>query len=341
MNQGIGKNRLVDLITKTIGKKYYAKISKIENLTKDFNSQYANRLFIYGDEIKARAKEYSNEIINAVTETEKMVEQKYREGIMNQDYSNYFFTTNNRLAFSISETDRRFVVQECTEKILDTAEPELLENFSNDLENKEILKHFFNYLYRKPLPKRLKVYDTSLKREIKNESLPAYIKMVYTNPDAFDGFYTFDDLFNGAKEYAKNNRLSNLFNKIGMGKEFKREFGSFYIKNSRTERGYEFSELADFCQKKRPEFYSCGESEQEEEIKKEKVKKEKGKKKTNTPIVADSVSSGSGEDSTEDKKYNSVDEETDESEKSRRRANKKKMMTLLNSIKDNGGRLVL
>ena len=97
---GIGKNSIIECLTK-IFNKYSGKIESIDDITNKFNINLCNKLFIYGDEITAKASKLYDKLKNIITRTELNLERKGVDPEKINDYANYIFTTNNENAFKI------------------------------------------------------------------------------------------------------------------------------------------------------------------------------------------------------------------------------------------------
>ena len=112
--KGVGKNCIVDGISKLL-KGYSAHVETIDDITKNFNSHLVNKLFIYGDEIKASSKCISDKLKQVITRPTQNMERKGKDAFEIEDFTNWLFTTNNRDAFKVEQGDRRlfFVVFIC------------------------------------------------------------------------------------------------------------------------------------------------------------------------------------------------------------------------------------
>ena len=72
---GVGKNCMTDFLVKLIGE-YSGLVTNIEDITKKFNIDLCNKIFIYGDEINASAKKVADELKKVITGKEKSMEKK-------------------------------------------------------------------------------------------------------------------------------------------------------------------------------------------------------------------------------------------------------------------------
>jgi len=209
--QGVGKNSLIELIIRLLGVEYTSKISTIDDLNKRFNSFLANKFIIFGDEIKARAKDLSDELKNIISQQQINLEFKGKDVITINDYSNWIFTTNNEQAFNIDYNDRRFFMIEVNNKL----NIEDYNIFYKSLQDEQKLKLFFNYIrnykgrtiigYLPPM--------TDYKARLLNvNSVYSYIyKEVLRLDNVLIGSL---DLFNDIKEYSKKNYLMSSFSLI-------------------------------------------------------------------------------------------------------------------------------
>jgi len=239
--QGVGKNTIIQLLTEVYG--YSSKIEKIEELTDKFNMHLANKLFVYGDEIQAKARELREELKNMITRTEMKVELKGVNSYISKDFTNYIFTSNNKEAFFIEATDRRFYLFNLENKLMSD---DVAINLYSLLKDKETFESFDTYLKNRPLPDRLGKLNNKYKKDLINNSLPAGVQMIYRNPNYYDEeTYRITTLFRKAQEYAKTNGLHWTFSQDKFSKDFKAEFSEFYFKGKEYNY-YKFPEEQEF-----------------------------------------------------------------------------------------------
>jgi hypothetical protein len=230
---GVGKNAIVDGIIEIIGKKYRVLLNKIEELDKTFNSNFCNKFFCYGDEIKTNAKNFSDEVKKCITRPEENYERKNIDAITISDYKNYLFTTNNKNAFKIEEKERRLLMIECPlipygynkeddeETNKERSEgfyTEFYEEIENPVRLKKLFKYFYNYKMDNEELKNFemgksRVIMTSYKKELEIEQTPAYIKYIYCNTEylCFNKKIYSRDLYENTIEYAKKNYMSSNY----------------------------------------------------------------------------------------------------------------------------------
>lgn len=253
--QGVGKNTIIQLLTNVFNG-YTSKVERIEEITDKFNYHLSSKLFIYGDEIQAKAREVREELKNMITRDEMKVEMKGFNSYIMKDYSNYIFTTNNRDAFFIEETDRRFYMFDLCNKVMsdDTAK-----KLYKLLKDDETIMSFDTYLKNRVLPEELPKLSNKYKASLISHSLPAYIKMVYDNIDRFqDEAFTTVRLFKRAQQYAKENAMQWTFSKDKFLKDFKKEFNEFRFR-SKDQIVYKFpvkSTFVELLKEKRKELMS-------------------------------------------------------------------------------------
>ena len=234
--QGVGKNTLTQLICKVIG--YSTSINDIKDLTKNFNAHLANKLIICADEIKVKAREIRDELKNMSTRTKMMLERKGYDPVEISDYSNYLFTTNNQNSFYVEPTDRRFILLQLQNKVMDIQTANKLYGLMDDIET---LESFDTYLKNRQLPDKLESPNNNYKKLLIAQSLPAYIQMIYKNYESYaydnskykpeeSNSYRITDLYNDSVTYAKQNGLEWSFTPDKMSKDFKKEFEKWFQK---------------------------------------------------------------------------------------------------------------
>ena len=230
---GVGKNAIVDGIIELLGKKYRVLLNKIEELDKTFNSNFCNKFFCYGDEIKTNAKNFSDEVKKCITRPEENYERKNIDAITISDYKNYLFTTNNKNAFKIEEKERRLLMIECPLVPYGYDKDESDENnrlksqkFYNDFYEeiqdtkkiKQLFKYFYNYKIDNEELKNFemgksRIIMTNYKKELEIEQTPAYIKYIYCNTEnlCFNNKIYSRTLYENTIEYAKKNYMSSNY----------------------------------------------------------------------------------------------------------------------------------
>ena len=244
--KGVGKNAIIDCLTKLFNK-YVGILYSIDDISKKFNSNLCNKLFIYGDEICAKASKLNDLLKNVITRSQCNLERKGIDALMVSDYSNYMFTTNNENAFKIEQNDRRMFMVRCSDDLLDN---QFFTNYYNEINNKNIMNRLFNYFKQYKNDKWKigvdRVPPTQYKKELEYESRPGYIQFIYKDiSNISNRLWKSTDLFNASKEYCKKNYLSNNYtitefglnmNKLNLEKIRKRDCYYYVIHNERLFR---------------------------------------------------------------------------------------------------------
>ncbi|MBP59914.1 MAG: hypothetical protein CMJ62_00185 [Planctomycetaceae bacterium] len=121
---GIGKSALVGKngsgpgILARIYSTYYQKVSKIEQVLKDFNVGSMNKLFCCLEEATPyrKAQRNNDQLNDFITEGTIQVEPKGIDAFEVNDYRAFVCCTNNADAFRITDGDRRFFMLEASDK---------------------------------------------------------------------------------------------------------------------------------------------------------------------------------------------------------------------------------
>ena len=232
---GIGKNCITDGLCELF-KNYSAHIESIDDLTKNFNSHFTNKLFIYGDEINANAKKIADKLKQVITRPTQNLEKKGFNAIEINDYSNYIFTTNNENCFKIEKEDRRYLMVRCPDVPLSKDFYTKFYNFIKDEKEMNKLYNFFlNYNTNKYNIGTGRGIMTQYKKELIFENVPAYIEMFYKTPYRFSQrCITSNELFNIFTEYAKKNFQSTNCTVTRFGIEMKKLLQPFVKRSNGT-----------------------------------------------------------------------------------------------------------
>ena len=214
-----------------------------------FNLDQANKLLVFGDEIKGSNRESADDLKDLITRNIIKVEPKGKNKYSISDFSNYIFTTNNNQVFKVTLVDRRYILIECTETLKPRS---YYKNLVDLIDDDDMIQQFDNYLSSLDISEFVSqdMPMTDYKKEVILYNLPAYIKMVRDKPEEFANLkWKTNELYLKSLEYAKNNRKSQAYSKEEFQKDFKSYFGKYYnekLKNDmkdKTEkyfRGYRF-----------------------------------------------------------------------------------------------------
>ena len=234
--KGIGKNCIVDGICKLLSG-YSAHVETIEDITKNFNSHLVNRLFIYGDEIKASSKCISDKLKQVITRPTQNMEKKGKDAFEIEDYTNWLFTTNNRDAFKVEQGDRRLFFVDCiNEKLSKEASTDYYKYIQDDEEMNKLFNFFKNHNIVNNIGTEAPP-ASKMKNELEFETKHAYIQMLYKQPrDMIDNRYTSQRLYEKSKSFASSNYLNHSYSITEFGtemskvlKQFKKRTGSGYV----------------------------------------------------------------------------------------------------------------
>jgi hypothetical protein len=234
--KGIGKNCIVDGISKLL-KGYSAHVETIEDITKNFNSHLVNKLFIYGDEIKASSRCISDKLKQVITRPTQNMEKKGKDAFEIEDYTNWLFTTNNRDAFKVEQGDRRLFFVDCINEKLSREQSTEYYKYIEDSGN---ISKLFNYFKNHKIKHNIGIEPppmSKMKNELQYESKPAYIQMLYKNPsEIFDNKFTAQRLYDKSKQFASINYLNHSYSiqEFGQGmskilNKYKKRTGTGYV----------------------------------------------------------------------------------------------------------------
>ena len=249
--KGVGKNCLVDGIKKLLDG-YSAKMNGIDDLKKTFNIHLVNKLLVSADEICAKARGISDLLKETITRTEQNAEPKGKDATQINDFTNWIFTTNNYNAFYIEEGDRRFNMIHCLEEQLESEDSTA---YYKDLENEKIISDLFNYLRTYKITYKIGTSSdvplSSYKRNLQFSSKPAYIEVLYKQPQQFTEYkWTVSNYIEKVNEYCKLNHLRACPDSITIGKfltsllkDYKKRGDCGYIYNLSKVKVHELNEL--------------------------------------------------------------------------------------------------
>ena len=216
--KGIGKNCIVEGITRLF-KGYTGKVESIKDITKNFNAHLCNKLFIYGDEICAKAGEVSDALKNTITRETQVLEKKGKDALYVKDFSNWLFTTNNFNAFKVESKDRRLGMIHCCEEKLSLIDSTA---FFKEINNPDEINKLYNYFKKVKFTYNI-VADsppmTEYKKTLEYNNKPGYLQALFKDPNRFVGCsMTSTELLKNTNEYSKNNYLAQTVDVTTFGK---------------------------------------------------------------------------------------------------------------------------
>jgi len=233
--KGVGKNCIVDGICKLI-KGYSGHVETIEDITKNFNSHLVNKLFIYGDEIKASSKCISDKLKQVITRPTQNLEKKGKDAFEIEDFTNWLFTTNNKDAFKVEQGDRRLFFIECINEKLSK---ELSTEYYKYIENEDEMNKLFNFFKNHEITYNIGIEappTSRMKNELQFETKQAYIQLLYKQPrEIINNRFTSQRLYEKSKAFASSNYLNHSYSITEFGTEMSKILKQF---KKRTATGY-------------------------------------------------------------------------------------------------------
>lgn len=153
--EGTGKGSLVcDFLGKLIiGDIYYWESSNcVDDLFNKHSTAFHQRLLVNIDEPKANdLRQYSDRFKSLITNSTQRLENKGRDIRQVTTSARYVITTNNEDVLKLSSNDRRFVVIECSDDVID---------------NKEYFDFLHDYIRREDVQRAF--YDEMMEEDIEN-----------------------------------------------------------------------------------------------------------------------------------------------------------------------------
>lgn len=216
---------------------YYGEFNN-NDFNSTFNEKFGRKLLMVGNEINARARESADYLKDIIDRKELDINEKFVKAYKIKDYCNFIFTTNHEVIFKISNTDRRFMLIECPEK---RKERDYYDRLIEAIDDEERLKSFFYYLKTRDINgfNTRNVPLTEYKERNIIFNLPAYIKMVYDNPDEFNNnTFSPDELYKKCIQYAKDNKQASNITEMTFFKQFKKVFGCY---SRRTNKAFSYT----------------------------------------------------------------------------------------------------
>ena len=232
--EGIGKNIIWDVFAKLL-EGYETRFRDTSSLTQKFNSDMMGKLFVIGDEIKARAQEVADELKDIITRREEIIEFKGKDQFKLTDYKNYAFTTNNENVFKTTKSDRRYFMVEAPEE---KKEAEHYKKLVDLLHDEETLKHLHYYFKNKDIsmfsPRDIVVTD--YKKRMIMEHIPAYYKFFVDKKYSINHQYETKELYADIVLYAKYNKMQSTFTETFFCRQIKAILSDYNHLDRKTRR---------------------------------------------------------------------------------------------------------
>ena len=253
-SQGTGKNLFYEWFgDQIIGKSHYVYISDIEDLTGQFTSLYAEKIFAIADEVSFSGDiKRSNKLKSLITQPTQKLERKGCDAQIINNYLNIVYLSNSDKSVRVESTDRRHFIKRVSD--IHRGDLEYFEKLSNSL-NETCANHFYTYLMQLDIRdfKPQKVPDTIEKQEMKIHAMSpedlfveelvsgsivysvSLYPIEYFEPGkTYD--YTMDKLWEAFQEFCKSGKagtISNYSKKLAFGKVIRKKL---VIENSSTNR---------------------------------------------------------------------------------------------------------
>lgn len=241
---GVGKNFPFEIIGEILGNNLYGEVEP-KNVGVKFNNDQSNKLLLVSNEISGHAKIIANELKDLITRKTTRIELKGVDAIVVNDYSNWVFTTNNSQSFQISQTDRRYMLIECTEDKMSLEVEKQFINLKKDEKKLRQLYHFFMTRDITNFNPQRDIVTTEYKTELIKADLPVHIKMIMD----MSKVYTYDkkkitvvDLVEEVKKYAAENKIYQ----VPLPKKIQNDYTKFmgeYKVDILRKVGYDFSKI--------------------------------------------------------------------------------------------------
>jgi len=188
--QGVGKNLFFETFAeKILGDKYLLSTPNIDHILGRF-PLINQKIMVLMDEANGKDSFLANDKIkNFITAKTINYEKKGIDGVDIHNCSRMFFFTNNDFPVKIEQTDRRFVVTECSSEIRNNSKyfKALLEAFNN----KRKVWSFAQFLLRRNITEWDSVNDrpiTQIYKEVQRATVPSEQRF-FTD---YEGFYKYE-----------------------------------------------------------------------------------------------------------------------------------------------------
>ncbi len=152
--EGCGKNIMTNFLTNyIIGERHsISNLSDAKRLTGNFNSIIEDKLLIIANEFTSEMKNYvinTNILKSHITEEKQIIEGKYQNARVIDDYSGFIFLTNNYNPIKIDENSRRYAIFEASTKY--KGNTEFFNNFIKKFYNQEAANIVYTALLKRDL----------------------------------------------------------------------------------------------------------------------------------------------------------------------------------------------
>lgn len=126
---------------------YWASTNNIDELTKQFNIRFANKLFIKISEIGSQGGfKSAQQLKSFITDRWQRYEKKFQDTIQMKSFARFIFHTNFDDALNVEKYDRRFICIALSDA--KRGDTQYFEKLAKTVQDPEALRHFFTYLKR-------------------------------------------------------------------------------------------------------------------------------------------------------------------------------------------------
>jgi len=198
--QGVGKNLLADWYGNYIlGKRYYVCSANPESFLGKFNNRLLHKLLAVFNEVEgAGVHQQKAKLKSFITEEKIEYEAKHANSFDIDNFALIWFFSNSFNPVSIEDSDRRFVVFECSDTPIYLKSSGYFVDLIADMKNEEVQKAFYNYLVSYDIDEDYDFQNnrpiTRAYNQMKTQSMPIlvrFFKYMLENP-------TYNSIFNKA-----------------------------------------------------------------------------------------------------------------------------------------------
>lgn len=208
--QGAGKDAFADFLMQCIGVGHCIKVSKMDEITSQFNSHMQGKLLIIGDEVANYAGyKLADQLKAVITENHRAINGKGRDMYMIESCERYIFTSNNEFCVRVDESDRRYLVLKVSDKMV--GNHDYFEELFRDLKNEDVQRDFFNYMGSRNISgwRSRDIPMTGAKRNLLTENIPGPIKFLieYIDERPRDAEYITKDVYRQYDDYCSESNI--------------------------------------------------------------------------------------------------------------------------------------
>lgn len=142
--QGWGKDTLIDIVEKMLGRKSIIRTSNMDDIFGNYNTDLRNKLVCVFNEVEGKeGYEKKEKLKNLITEKRTVMREKYISNYEQTNYSRIFIMSNNMNPVEINFDDRRFVVFQAHHKKKSSS---YFSELHSLIEKDEFIQSIYNYL---------------------------------------------------------------------------------------------------------------------------------------------------------------------------------------------------